>query len=171
MEQVTRRGLVTGLAAAGAAGAAGIASAMPKAISVQDIKKEGDSACLYHCDFADKARQMQMLNNINNHYSVYGANPFDIQLAVVAHAGGIRYFLDNWEGTQWAKDKFDIDVFERAASLAKNGLKIYLCELTFKNNKIDKAKTRNAEFLSFVPSGVATVAALQSKGFAYIKVQ
>jgi len=171
MEQVTRRGLVAGLAAAGAAGAAGIASAMPKAISVQDIKKEGDAACLYHCDFAGKPRQMQMFNNISNHYSVFGANPFDCQLAVVAHSGGIRYFLQDWEGTPWAKDKFDMDVWERASSLSKNGLKIYLCEITYSRLKIDKAKTRNAEFLSFVPSGVATVAALQSKGFAYIKVQ
>ena len=147
------------------------ASAMPKAVTLADIKKEADSACLYHCDFGGKERQMQMLNNINNHYSVYGANPFDIQLAVVAHAGGVRYFLDNWECTQWAKDKYDTAVFDRAASLAKNGLKIYLCELTFINNKIDKSKVRNADFLTFVPSGVATVAALQSKGFAYIKVQ
>lgn len=171
LDQVTRRGLVTALAAAGAAGAAGIASAMPKQMKMADLKKEGDIACLYHCDFADKARQMQMFNNISNHYSVYGGDPFALQLVTVAHSGGIRFFLQDWEGTPWAKQKFDPAVFERAVSLAKNGLKIHLCEITFQRLKIDKAKTRNADFLSFVPSGVATVAALQAKGFSYIKVQ
>ena len=32
------------------------------------------------------------------------------------------------------------------------------------------AKVKDMPFISFVPSGVATVAALQSKGFAYLKV-
>ena len=35
---------------------------------------------------------------------------------------------------------------------------------------IDPAKTKKDAFLKFVPSGVATAAELQSKGFAYIKV-
>jgi uncharacterized protein len=30
--------------------------------------------------------------------------------------------------------------------------------------------TRRDDFVSFVPSGVATVAAMQAKGFAYIKI-
>ena len=33
-----------------------------------------------------------------------------------------------------------------------------------------RAKTRKDAFLKFVPSGVATVAELQGKGFAYLKV-
>ena len=32
------------------------------------------------------------------------------------------------------------------------------------------AKTKTDKFLKFVPSGVATVAELQTKGFAYLKV-
>jgi len=32
------------------------------------------------------------------------------------------------------------------------------------------SKTRKDKFLKFVPSGVATVAELQAKGFAYLKV-
>ena len=32
------------------------------------------------------------------------------------------------------------------------------------------AKAKKDSFLKFVPSGVATVAELQAKGFAYIKV-
>jgi len=54
--------------------------------------------------------------------------------------------------------------------VAKNGLKVHLCEITFSRLKIDKSKARKAEFVGFVPSGVAAVAAMQSKGFAYLKV-
>ncbi len=61
-------------------------------------------------------------------------------------------------------------LFERVTALAKNGLKVHLCEITFQRLKLDKAKVKDAPFISFVPSGVATVAALQSKGFAYLKV-
>ena len=46
----------------------------------------------------------------------------------------------------------------------------YLCQITYRQVNIDPAKTRKDEFLRFVPSGVATVAELQSKGFAYLKV-
>jgi general L-amino acid transport system permease protein len=50
------------------------------------------------------------------------------------------------------------------------GVEAYLCEITFKRNNIDLAKAKKDSFLKFVPSGVATVAELQSKGFAYLKI-
>lgn len=171
MNDVTRRRLIGGLAAAGAATFSAAAAAAPAMLQIKDLKKDADTACVYHCDFGDNDRMLQLLNNVSNHYSVYGANPFDVQLVVVAHSAGIKYFLENWEGTPWARNTMDATAFERAQSLSKNGLKVHLCELTFKRLKVDMAKIRKAEFVSVVPSGVATVAALQSKGFAYIKVQ
>ena len=93
MDEVTRRGLVGGLVAAGATGLAGVAVAAPAKLQLKDLKKEGDVACIYHCDFGDTPRMMQLLNNISNHYSVYDADPFAIQLVIVAHSAGIKYFL------------------------------------------------------------------------------
>ena len=61
-------------------------------------------------------------------------------------------------------------MFERYTGIAKLGVDIFLCQITFKNNKIDLEKARTEPFIKLVPSGVATVAALQSKGFAYVKV-
>ena len=69
--------------------------------SLADIQKEADVACLYHCDFGEPPRFIQMLNNIGNHYRRYGANPFDLQLGVVAHGGGVKFFLETVEGTTW----------------------------------------------------------------------
>ena len=39
-----------------------------------------------------------------------------------------------------------------------------------KDLEVDMAKAKKDSFLKFVPSGVATVAELQAKGFAYLKV-
>ena len=165
----TRRSLLIGAAAGGLA-AATSAHAAPQALSMADLKKEGDVACLYHCDYGDNARFAQTLNNISNHYSAYGADPFGLQLVIIAHSASVKYFLSTLEGTPWKDETIDPALFERATALAKNGLKVYLCEITFQRLKLDKTKVKDAAFISFVPSGVATVAALQSKGFAYLKV-
>ncbi|MBR2118226.1 MAG: DsrE family protein [Pseudomonadota bacterium] len=163
----TRRSVIIG--AAGGLVAA-TAQAAPQSVSMADLKKEGDVACLYHCDYGDNARFAQTLNNISNHYSVYGSDPFGLQLVIVAHSVSVKYFLSTLEGTPWKDETIDPALFERVTALAKNGLKVLLCEITFQRLKLDKAKVKDAPFISFVPSGVATVAALQSKGFAYLKV-
>jgi len=165
----SRRGLLVA-AASGLAVAATSAAAAPKELSLADIKKEADVACLYHCDFGDPVRFEQMLTNIANHYSAYDADPFALQLAIVAHGAGVKFFLKDLDGTSWAGDTEAMKPFDRVEALSKNGLKIYLCDITFQRNKIDKAKARDVAFSSFVPSGVAAVAALQAKGFAYLKV-
>lgn len=167
MTDLDRRALLSGAALVGSAVAA---TAAPAALSLADLKKEADAACLYHCDFGDPARFSQMLVNIGNHYSAYGANPFDVQLCIVAHGPGVKFFFESLEGTPWADEVTVPKIFERVETQAKNGLRVYLCEITFQRLKLDKARVRNADFLAFVPSGVATVAALQGKGYAYMKI-
>lgn len=163
----TRRGLI---AAAATGALAATAKAAPPMQQLADLKKEGEVACVYHCDFGAPDRFNQMLTNISNHYSVYGADPFAIQIVVVAHGPGIKFFLDNLDGTSWKDEKIDPALFERVVGLSKNGLKVHLCEITFKRQNISVEKARTAPFIGMVPSGVATVAALQTKGFAYLKV-
>ncbi|PZQ12382.1 MAG: hypothetical protein DI565_16285 [Ancylobacter novellus] len=166
---MSRRAVMAGAAIGGAA-AAGRALAAPSHLELDDLKKEGEVAVLYHCDYGDVARFDQTLNNIANHYSAYNGDPFALQIVLIAHGGGIKFFLDTLDGTMWKDEKLPPELFERASSLSKNGLKVHLCEITFKRNKLDPSRARQADFISFVPSGVATVAALQTKGFAYLKV-
>jgi intracellular sulfur oxidation DsrE/DsrF family protein len=111
-----------------------------------------------------------MLQNISNHYSAYGADPFALQLAIVAHGPGVKFFLENLDDTPWREEAMVPKIFERVEDVAKNGLKVHLCEITFSRLKIDRSKARTAGFVGFVPSGVAAVAAMQAKGFAYLKV-
>ena len=114
----------------------------------------------------------QLLTNMNNHLSVYEFDPMRIKLVIVAHGAGIKFFLDDLSGTTWEKDKDKIsdDIYKRVVGLSKFGVEVYLCQITFKRQNIDTAKARKDEFIKLVPSGVASVAELQSKGFAYLKV-
>ncbi len=169
MTDIDRRHLFGAVAAGGVLAAAG-ASAAPRMLKFSDLNKEADVACLYHCDFGDPARFSQMLVNISNHFAAAGANPLDIQLCIVAHGAGVKFFMESLEGTSWADEVTVPKIFDRVETLAKSGLKVYLCDITFQRQKLDREKARKNEFVAFVPSGVATVAALQSKGFAYIKI-
>jgi intracellular sulfur oxidation DsrE/DsrF family protein len=170
MTGIDRRHLIGGVAAGAGIAAAGAAMAQAARLDLAELKKEADIACLYHCDFGDPKRIMQMATNIDNHLSVYDADPFRIKIVVVAHGQGIKPFLKDLDGTPWAADPTPPAVFSRFVDLAKAGVEVYLCQITFRNNKIDPAKARSDGFIKLVPSGVATVAALQAKGFAYIKV-
>jgi intracellular sulfur oxidation DsrE/DsrF family protein len=170
MSGTSRRKFLGTLAVSGATLAASRAVAAPDKLDLASLKKDTDVACLYHCDFGDPKRFGQLLTNMNNHLSVYEFDNMKVKLVIVTHGAGVQFFLDDLSGTPWADNKIDPDLYKRFAGLTKFGVEAYLCEITFKRNKIDFAKAKKDSFLKFVPSGVATVAELQSKGFAYIKV-
>jgi uncharacterized protein len=166
-----RREIIGALAASGAIVAAtSAAQGNPLPLDMAKVKKDTDFACLYHCDFGDPARFSQMLNNINNHMSAYDFNPMKVKIVTVVHAAGLKFFLEDLSGTPWEKDTIDPDLYKRFTGLTKYGVEGYLCQITYKRLNIDPAKTRKDAFLKFVPSGVATVAELQAKGFGYLKV-
>ena len=170
MTDIARRQVLTGLAIAGGALATQAASAQAQVLDLKTVKKDTDIACVYHCDFGDPGRIGQMITNIDNHLSVYDYDPFKAKIVVVAHGQGIKPFLDNYEGTPWTKDTPNPALFERFKNLAKLGVEVYLCQITFKRNKIDPAKAKADKFIKLVPSGVASLAELQAKGFGYVKV-
>jgi hypothetical protein len=170
MATATRRGMIGALAASGAALAATSLKAAPQTLDLAAVKKDTDIACLYHCDFGDPQRFSQMLQNMLNHYSAYEFDTFKLKLVVVAHGAGLKYFLEDLSGTPWEKETINPDLYKRFVGLTKYGVEAYLCQITYKRLNIDPAKTRKDAFLKFVPSGVATVAELQSRGFAYLKV-
>lgn len=166
----SRRGFLGAMAVSGATLAASRAAAAPDKLDLSSLKKDTDVACLYHCDFGDPARFGQLLTNMNNHLSVYEFDNMRVKLVIVTHGAGVQFFMDDLEGTPWASNKIDPYLYKRFTGLTKFGVEAYLCEITFKRNKIDMAKAKKDSFLKFVPSGVATVAELQTKGFAYLKV-
>ena len=161
--------MIGALAASGATLATS-ALAAPTLLDLNAVKKDTDVACLYHCDYGDPQRFSAMLQNMNNHYSAYEFDAFKLKLVMVVHSAGLKFFLDDLSGTPWEKDTIDPEIYKRFVALTKYGVEAYLCQITYKRLNIDPAKTKKDAFLKFVPSGVATVAELQSKGFAYLKV-
>lgn len=169
MLEVNRR-LLIGLTALLGVGVAAKARAQPATLAPNDLRKETDLAVLYHCDFGDPQRFSQLLGNVNNHMSVYDFDPFKVKIVIVAHSAGIKFFLKDLDGTPWAKETLDPEIAKRIAAVAKYGVEALLCRITFKRLGIDTAKLRDEPYIKMVPSGVATVAELQAKGFAYLKV-
>ncbi len=165
----SRRNLLGTLAASGAALGASKLAAAPANLDLSSLKKDTDIACLYHCDFGDPQRFGQMLTNMNNHLSVYEFDTLKVKLVLVTHGAGIKFFLKDRAGTPWENDVIDDELYKRVVGLSKFGVEVYLCQITFKRNNIDFARAKDDGFLKFVPSGVATVAELQSKGYAYLK--
>ena len=170
MSTTSRRGFLGALAVSGATLTASRLAAAPDKLNLAQLKKDTDVACLYHCDFGDPQRFSQMLTNINNHMSVYDFDTLRVKIVVVVHAAGLKFFLEDLTDTPWAKDNINPELYQRFTGLTKFGVEAYLCEITYKRQNIDMAKTRKDKFLKFVPSGVAAVAELQGKGFAYLKV-
>ncbi len=171
MTGIDRRHLLGALAAGGAVAAAASAQAAPKELSFADLKKEADVSCLYHCDFGDDNRYGTMLRNINNHLSAYQFDPFAAKIVIVAHGPGIKYHLKSLAGTPWAQQPTpESELAKRMDALAKYGVEVYLCKITFASLKIDIASAKDEPYVKLVPSGVATIGALQGKGYAYLKV-
>ncbi len=167
----SRRDLIGALAASGALLATSrSARSSPVQIDPGSVAKDADFACLYHCDFGDPQRFSHMMQNMLNHYSAYDYDSFRLKLVVVAHGPGVKFFLETLSGTPWENEAIDPELYKRFVGLAKYGAEAYLCRITYDRLGIDPARTRKDPFLKFVPSGVATVAELQSKGFSYLKV-
>jgi intracellular sulfur oxidation DsrE/DsrF family protein len=162
--------MIGAIAASGATLAATRIEAAPQMLDFSVLKKETDVACLYHCDFGDPRRFGQMLTNINNHLSVYEFDTFKVKLVTVVHGAGVKFFMKDLAGTPWEKEAIDPELYKRFVGLTKFGVEAYLCQITFKRQKIELSKAQEAPFIKIVPSGVATVAELQSRGFAYLKV-
>ncbi len=147
-----------------------LAEAAPPKVKMEDIKKEAKIGVVYHCDFPQEPRFKAMLGNIRNHLSVYDNDPFKIKIVVVAHGAGVKFFMKDLSGSPWETEVIKIDeLYQMEKDLLAYGVDFYICNITLQRLKLDANKLH--EFTKIVPSGVATIGELQSKGFAYIKVQ
>lgn len=132
-----------------------------------DIKKEAKNGyhqvrVVYHLN--DIKEATAALRNAKNHLDAVGDE--NIEMIVVTHATGAYALVD---GAMGEKDKEGkpYDLRDAVASLANRGVKFQICANTIKGKKIPKDKI--SEYAEIVPSGVAMVAELQNKGYAYVK--
>lgn len=148
------------------AAAADEPAAKPKADAIKVV---------YHADFADPRRFSAMLTNVYNMVATYQGELTDYDVRIVFVSWGIRFVTrDKLAGTPFAEDaalkERRENLLGRLATLRDTyGVKLELCGITREQIGLDEKKVIPG--VAIVRSGVARIAELQHRGFAYIKVE
>ena len=118
---------------------------------------EGPDKVVYH--FSSGLEQASDgLRNIRNHLEV---NP-KARIVVVAHARGVDFMMKG------AKDPNGNRYQDIVENLRNQGVRFDVCEITLRNRSLKREQF--IEEATYVPSGVAEIARLQSReGYAYIR--
>ena len=119
----------------------------------------GKQKVVYHLNYDNPKRQKGMLRNINNHIKAVGAKKLDLR--VVMHGKGYTML-------QTANN--DLQLQNSIIKLKDKGVKFQLCANTIRGKKLNENKLFGFDPKNDkVPSGVAEIAKLQKKGFAYLR--
>ena len=130
---------------------------------------------VYHADFSDPRRFSAMLTSINNMVTFYQNELIDYDVRIVFVAHGIRFLTDDkLESTPFSSDAA---LEERRSNLhgrlsalnSVQDVKLELCDIT--RTGISLSRDSLYEGVDLVPSGVVRIAELQSRGYAYIKIE
>ena len=119
----------------------------------------GKQKVVYHVNVDDEKLLKATLGNIQNHINAVGKE--NIDLRVVMHGPGVQLL-------QIANKNPDFQ--DKISNLKRQGVHFNVCNNTLVGKKIDyKTDLYDVSKEDIVPSGVAELAALQSKGFSYVK--
>lgn len=122
-----------------------------------NLRAEDMMKVVYHLNSDDPKVHKAALINIQNHLDAEEGN---VEIVAVAHGAGLTMFQEG---------KTDLDNFLRIKNLKKQGVKFKICSVTLKRQKIDINTLKECSADDIVKSGVAEIARLQQKGYAYIK--
>jgi len=148
-----------------------------QSLIAQDDTGDSDSAVkvVYHADFADPRRFSAMLTSINNMVTFYQNELIDYDVRIVFVAHGIRFLTDDkLKDTPFssdaALDERRDNLHGRLSALnSVQGVKLELCDIT--RSGIGLPVDALYKGVELVPSGVVRIAELQSRGYAYIKIE
>ena len=131
----------------------------------------GKQKVVYHINYDNPKKQKGALRNIQNHINAVGAENLDIK--VVMHGNGLAMVLEPDALTRVPKFKnANANDAQQAtiANLKGQGIAFEVCANTLKGRKVNvNDDLYDVDQADIVPSGVAEVAELQKKGYAYIK--
>lgn len=143
-----------GLLAAGATGCATLGG-------------EQQQKVVYHINYDDTKQLNAALGNIKNHINAVCKQGDTVpckdklDLRVVMHGNGLDLLK---------QANTDLDMQQKVIALKKQGVAFNVCNNTLVGKKINyKNDLFDVSEKDIVPSGVAELAALQNKGFAYVK--
>ena len=141
-----------------------VLSALPLLILAAGLKVAtagdyGKQKVVYHINYDDQKRLNGTLRNIQNHINAVGKENLDLR--VVLHGKGVTLLV-------YAKD--DLVLQEKIDNLKAQGIKFNICANTLRGRKLDYKKDLfEVTEQDIVPSGVAEIAALEAKGYVYLK--
>lgn len=129
------------------------------ALKVAAAGDYGKQKVVYHINYDDQKRLNGTLRNIQNHINAVGKENLDLR--VVLHGKGVTLLV-------YAKD--DLVLQEKIDNLKAQGIKFNICANTLRGRKLDYKKDLfEVTEQDIVPSGVAEIAALEAKGYVYLK--
>jgi intracellular sulfur oxidation DsrE/DsrF family protein len=126
---------------------------------------------VYHVNFDNPRQQTGALRNVQNHINAVGAENLDLR--VVMHGQGVSMVL--LPEALPAVPKFrnanaDEQMQARIDGLKNQGVRFNICANTLNGRNVNREEQLyNVDADDIVPSGVAELAHLQSRGFTYIK--
>lgn len=145
------------------------------AIPLQAVRAEQPAKVVWHVDYKDPTRFSATLTSLYNMASTYDASLTDYDIRVVFVGQGIRFLTDDkLEKTPMAQKRAFAKrrqaLKRRLKSLQSSfNIKLELCTITVDSLSLDKRTIYPG--VTLVQSGVVRITELQSKGYAYIKVQ
>jgi intracellular sulfur oxidation DsrE/DsrF family protein len=154
--------------------AAALLGSLVSTVNASDFDS-GGAKVVYHADFSDPRRFSAMLTSINNMVVYYQNQLMDYDVRIVFVSHGIRFLTDDdLDGTPFQSDaaleERRSNLKGRLESLRElHGVDLELCEIT--RSEVGLAKEKLYDGVETVPSGVVRIAELESKGFAYIKIE
>ncbi|UCH54447.1 MAG: DsrE family protein [Pseudomonadota bacterium] len=114
---------------------------------------------VYHINYNDEKELKGAMRNVQNHINAVGKENLDLK--VVMHGNGVDLLKQ-------ANDNPDMQ--STVINLKKQGIGFQVCANTLKGKKINyKNDLFDVSESDIVPSGVAEIAALQQKGYSYVK--
>lgn len=129
-------------------------SSMVLAAGAGDIQK-----VVYHINYGDETLLNAALGNAKNHIAAVGKDKIDMKIVMHGNGLDLLKIANN-----------NLDMQQKVINLKKDGVDFAVCKNTLTGKKIDyKNDLFDVSEKDIVPSGVAEVAILQSKGYAYIK--
>lgn len=127
----------------------------------------GQQKVVYHVNYDDTKQLNATLGNIKNHINAVckqgETTPCSekLDLRVVMHGNGLDLLK---------QANTDLDMQQKVIALKKQGVGFKVCNNTLVGKKINyKNDLFDVSEKDIVPSGVAELAILQNKGYAYVK--
>ncbi len=130
----------------------------------------GKQKVVYHINDADPRVQRAALTNIQNHIDAVGVD--NLELKVVLHGDGLSLLLEPDSLPQlpkFSRANADLQMTARIDTLKGQGVRFAVCRKTLQARDAKQSDLYDVADEDVVPSGVAELAHLQGRGFAYVK--